>query len=135
MIIRPAVKRLTRNLSTRASAILSSLDIPTTGELSGVYDGQWKGSGDSISSICPTTGETLATVRTASPDELHDALERTREAYIHFRSNRLPPILYVTVISHQPLTDVPAPRRGEILRQIREALASKARTREFSRFV
>jgi len=103
MIVRrglPSVKRLTRLLSTRASAILSSVGIPTAGELSGVYDGEWKGSGDLVSSVCPTTGETLATVRTASPKELHDALERSREAYIHFRSNRLPPILQFTVITH-----------------------------------
>lgn len=127
MIVRRGLstaKRLTRVLSTRASAILSSVGIPTTGEIAGVYDGQWKGSGDLFPSICPTTGETLATVRTASPEELHEALERTREAYIQFRSNRL--ILHFTVISHWLSTDVPAPRRGEILRQIRETLASKA---------
>ena len=102
MIVRPGLlsaKRLTRTLSTRASAVLSSVGIPTTGELAGVYDGQWKGSGDLVSSICPTTGETLATVRTASPEELHDALERTREAYIHFRSNKLA-AYYFTVMSH-----------------------------------
>ena len=44
----------------------------------------------------------------ASPAELHGALDRTREAYVHFRS-------------------IPAPRRGEIIRQIREALAAKVR--------
>lgn len=42
----------------------------------------------------------------ASPTELNAALERTREAYVYFRS-------------------IPAPRRGEIIRQIREALAAK----------
>ena len=42
----------------------------------------------------------------ASPTDLHDALEKTREAYVYFRS-------------------IPAPRRGEIIRQIREALAAK----------
>jgi aldehyde dehydrogenase family 7 protein A1 len=44
----------------------------------------------------------------ASPAELHGALERTREAYVHFRS-------------------IPAPKRGEIIRQIRVALAAKVR--------
>lgn len=95
MIVRRGLsiaKRLTRVLSTRASNILSSVGIPTTGEIPGVYDGQWKGSGDLFSSICPTTGETLATVRTASPEELHEALARTGEAYIQFRSNKLPHI-------------------------------------------
>jgi hypothetical protein len=53
--------RRRRCLSTRASTILSALDIPTTPtELPGVYDGQWKGSGDLFQSVCPTTGEILA---------------------------------------------------------------------------
>ncbi|KAH9169327.1 NAD-aldehyde dehydrogenase [Lactarius sanguifluus] len=92
---------------SRASSVLGALDIPTTPtELPGVYDGEWKGSGDILQSVCPTTGEVLAHVKSASPAELHAALERTREAYVHFRS-------------------IPAPRRGEIIRQIREALAAK----------
>src|SRR5712675_926127 len=94
-----------RLLSNRASAVLSALDIPTTPtELPGVYDGEWKGSGDVLQSVCPATGEILANVRSvsfigcqpfpgathqtrgrvvppqASPAELHGALERTREA-------------------------------------------------------
>ncbi|KAH9011687.1 hypothetical protein EDB84DRAFT_1278993 [Lactarius hengduanensis] len=88
---------LTRRLSSRASSVLGALDIPTTPtELPGVYDGEWKGSGDILQSVCPTTGEVLAHVKSASPAELHAALERTREAYVHFRS-------------------IPAPRRGEII--------------------
>jgi aldehyde dehydrogenase family 7 member A1 len=127
-----------RGLSSRASTVLSALDIPTTPtELPGVYDGEWKGSGDVFQSVCPTTGEVLAHVKSvkflftacrfllglfffltqvgfgggnlqASPAELHGALERAREAYVYFRS-------------------VPAPRRGEVIRQIREALAAKVR--------
>ncbi|KAJ6588428.1 NAD-aldehyde dehydrogenase [Mycena capillaripes] len=95
-----------RSLSSRATNVLSALDIPTTGDICGVYDGEWKGSGDLVSSVCPTTGEILARVKTASPEELHVALSKTREAYTFFRN-------------------VPAPRRGEILRQIRGALADK----------
>ncbi|KAJ7130197.1 NAD-aldehyde dehydrogenase [Mycena epipterygia] len=96
----------TRSLSSRASNILSALDIPTAGDVCGVYDGEWKGTGDLVSSVCPTTGELLARVKTASPEELHVALSKARDAYAFFRN-------------------VPAPRRGEILRQIREALAAK----------
>jgi hypothetical protein len=44
----------------------------------------------------------------ASPAELHGALERAREAYVYLRS-------------------IPAPKRGEIIRQIRVALAAKVR--------
>ena len=130
--------------------MLGALDIPTTPiELPGVYDGEWKGSGDVFQSVCPATGEVLAHVKSvswavmcsalllslmlvvgrvprvllllqcnfdnpdtphwqASPAELHGALERTRDAYVYFRS-------------------IPAPKRGEIIRQIREALAAKVR--------
>ncbi|KAI0269556.1 NAD-aldehyde dehydrogenase [Russula aff. rugulosa BPL654] len=98
---------LSRRLSSRASAVLSALDIPTTpSELPGVYDGEWKGCGEVFQSVCPATGEVLAHVKSASPAELHGALERTREAYVYFRS-------------------IPAPKRGEIIRQIRVALAAK----------
>lgn len=117
-----------RHLSTRATAILDALDLPTNAEIPGVYDGAWGGSGDLLESKCPTTGEVLGRVKTvgrdlglrpsekprlttapplqASPEELHEALGKTREAYRYIRS-------------------VPAPRRGEILRQVREALAAK----------
>jgi aldehyde dehydrogenase family 7 protein A1 len=77
---------LTRGLSSRASTILSSLGISTKDEVSGVYDGQWRGSGEILTSCCPTTGETLARVKTATPQELHEALRRAREAYTMFRS-------------------------------------------------
>ena len=76
---------ISRGLSTRASGILSSLGISTKDEIPGVYDGSWRGSGDILTSVCPTTGEVLAKVRSANPQELHEALDRTREAYKTFR--------------------------------------------------
>jgi aldehyde dehydrogenase family 7 member A1 len=58
---------LSRRLSSRASAVLSALDIPTTPtELPGVYDGEWKGSGEAFQSVCPATGEVLAHVKSVS---------------------------------------------------------------------
>ncbi|CAL1709896.1 unnamed protein product [Somion occarium] len=99
-------KASSRALSTRASTILQALDIPTSNEIPGVYDGTWKGEGELFESLCPTTGEVLARVRSASPQELQLALEKSKEAYKFIRS-------------------VPAPRRGELVRQIREALAAK----------
>ena len=66
LILRLPGARLTRGLSSRASAVLSSLDIPTSTELSGVYDGQWGGTGDILESVCPTTGEVLAHVKSVS---------------------------------------------------------------------
>ncbi|KAK7050018.1 hypothetical protein VNI00_005449 [Paramarasmius palmivorus] len=97
---------LKRNMSTRAAGVLSALNIPTTGEINGVFDGEWKGSGEVMQSLCPTTGEVLARVKTATPEETAEALIKTRKAYASFRN-------------------VPAPQRGEILRQIRQALSDK----------
>ena len=57
----------TRSLSTRASQILSSLDITPGTVVSGVYDGQWSGSGEILQSRCPTSGEVLAEVASVSP--------------------------------------------------------------------
>ncbi|EIW79561.1 NAD-aldehyde dehydrogenase [Coniophora puteana RWD-64-598 SS2] len=96
-----------RALSSRASAILSELDIPTTAtEVPGVYDGAWKGSGEILESKCPTTGEVLAHVQSATPQEVQQTLEKSREA-------------------HKTIRTMPAPKRGEVLRQVREALAAK----------
>ena len=53
--------------------MLGALDIPTTPtELPGVYDGEWKGSGDVFQSVCPATGEVLANVKSVRP--YHNAL-------------------------------------------------------------
>lgn len=114
-----------RNLSARASTILGALDIPFTTEVPGVYDGRWGGTGDILESVCPTTGEILARVQSvrpihstitavglipeqASPRELREALDKSKEAYIFLRK-------------------LPAPQRGDVLRQLREALAAKVR--------
>ncbi|KIJ47500.1 hypothetical protein M422DRAFT_248921 [Sphaerobolus stellatus SS14] len=96
-----------RLLSTRASAILSSLDLlDTRNDIPGVFDGEWKGKGEVLESICPSTREVLARIRTGTAEELQDSLGKAREAYRQFRH-------------------VPAPRRGEIIRQIREAISAK----------
>lgn len=84
-----STRSLARLLSTRASTILSALNLPTAGEISGVYDGEWKGSGEVVKSICPTTGEVLAHVKTVSSEELQTVLQRTREAYIQLRGRQL----------------------------------------------
>lgn len=71
MISRNALAKVARNaarrsLSTRASAILSALEIPTNQEVPGVYDGTWGGSGDLLESVCPATGEVLGRVQSVS---------------------------------------------------------------------
>ncbi|OWZ74070.1 hypothetical protein AYX14_00558 [Cryptococcus neoformans] len=97
-----------RPLSTRAHAVLSALNIPVdnTAPIPGVFDGQWKGSGEEIVSRCPATGEILARVKSASVEETQAAIAKSKEAYRLVRS-------------------MPAPKRGEVVRQIREALEAK----------
>jgi hypothetical protein len=130
--LRPITRplRLPRNitaarcLSSRAKAVLSALDLPTDDktELAGVYDGTWFGSGELLESRCPATGEVIGRVRAvslqfkfpeldakfskASKDDVQRVLEKSREAFHTFKM-------------------VPAPRRGEILRLIRQRLADK----------
>jgi hypothetical protein len=57
---------LYRGLSTRASRVLSALDLPVDTVIPGVYDGQWKGSGQVVESKCPATGEVIGRIRTVS---------------------------------------------------------------------
>jgi len=57
---------LYRHLSTRASRVLSALDLPVDSVIPGVYDGQWKGSGEVVESKCPATGEVIGRIRTVS---------------------------------------------------------------------
>ena len=69
----------TRLLSTRASNVLGALEFPPAqgGEVPGVYDGVWGGSGDVFESVCPSTGEVLARVRSVSgrSTPLHPGIE------------------------------------------------------------
>ncbi|WVF68161.1 hypothetical protein IAT40_002925 [Kwoniella sp. CBS 6097] len=96
-----------RLLSSRAASVLSALSLPTNGEeIPGVFDGQWKGSGEEILSKCPATGEILGHVRSASASETQAAIRASLEASKLVRK-------------------MPAPKRGEIIRQIREALMTK----------
>ncbi|GAA5911164.1 hypothetical protein JCM6882_006595 [Rhodosporidiobolus microsporus] len=96
-----------RALSTRASSVLSSLGLPSSGEpVPGVfYDHSkgWGGQGPLVSSYNPATGEELAQIRTASKEDVDAALNAARAAQREWRG-------------------VPAPKRGEIMRQVRVAL-------------
>ncbi|GJJ14509.1 hypothetical protein Clacol_008773 [Clathrus columnatus] len=97
-----------RRLSSRARNVLSSLDFSEkqSDTIPGVYDGEWRGSGEIFESVCPSTREVIGRIRSGTPDELQATLSKTREAYRKFRL-------------------LPPPRRGEIVRQIRNALSSK----------
>jgi len=75
-------------------------------ENSGVYDGQWKGSGKTVISISPSSGKPIASVREGTVEEYNRAVEASAKAW-------------------EEWVEIPAPKRGEIVRQIGDALREK----------
>ncbi|XP_037933959.1 putative aldehyde dehydrogenase family 7 member A1 homolog [Teleopsis dalmanni] len=69
----------------------------------GVYTTAWKGTGETITSIDPGTGEPIANVRMGTVQEMNEAIKTGVEAYKEW-------------------CKVPAPVRGEIVRQIGDEL-------------
>ncbi len=82
--------------------ILSSLGIEE--ENSGAFHGSWlETSGTPIASINPTTGEVLARVHQAQAEDYEEVVAASEEAFRQWRT-------------------WPAPKRGEVVRQLSEAL-------------
>src|ERR1035438_7145460 len=69
----------------------------------GVFCGEWLGSGKPLKSVSPIDGSVLATVRTATTDEYESPARRAHAACQQWQL-------------------VPAPKRGEIIRQLGNAL-------------
>ena len=69
----------------------------------GVFDGEWAGSGKLLQSFSPNDGSLLGEVRTATPPEYERALQRAAAAFEKWKT-------------------VPAPKRGELIRQLGNAL-------------
>jgi aldehyde dehydrogenase family 7 protein A1 len=72
----------------------------------GVYDGTWHGKGEVVTSICPANGKPIAQVAQGSVAEFSEAVEKAAKAWDIW-------------------ADIPAPKRGEIVRQIGDALRQK----------
>jgi aldehyde dehydrogenase (NAD+) len=88
----------------RVTTVLRSLGIE--GDSSGAYCGRWlEGTGPLIDSVDPTTGELLGRVRTASAEEYEVIAAASAEAFELWRT-------------------WPAPRRGEVVRQLADELRS-----------
>jgi aldehyde dehydrogenase (NAD+) len=69
----------------------------------GVFDGEWSGSGKVLQSFSPNDGKLLGEVRTATVAEYERALERAAAAFKKWKT-------------------IPAPQRGEVIRQLGNAL-------------
>jgi aldehyde dehydrogenase (NAD+) len=89
-----------------AAALLSRLGLDADNP--GAFCGDWLGSGKSLPSISPNNGELLASVRTATPEEYEQTVARARKAFEKWQQ-------------------VPAPKRGEVVRQLGNALREAKR--------
>lgn len=69
----------------------------------GVYDGQWRGSGQVLTSYCPANARPIAEVVQATPADYEAAVAASCAAW-------------------QQWADLPAPKRGDIVRQMGDAL-------------
>jgi aldehyde dehydrogenase (NAD+) len=69
----------------------------------GAFDGEWLGSGELLTVTTPIDGSVIGTVRQATVEEYDRVCARAHEAFLKWRS-------------------VPAPKRGEVVRQLGEEL-------------
>ncbi|XP_071442810.1 putative aldehyde dehydrogenase family 7 member A1 homolog [Hetaerina americana] len=72
----------------------------------GVYNGKWKASGGLVTSVCPANGKAIANVQVGSVKDYKECVEECRKAWDQW-------------------VELPAPKRGEIVRQIGDALRAK----------
>jgi aldehyde dehydrogenase (NAD+) len=87
--------------STNSNAVLKKLGLKKINP--GAFCGEWLGSGKVLESISPIDGKVIASVRTATLEEYQRTVQRARAAF-------------------QKWQIVPAPKRGEIIRQLGNAL-------------
>ncbi len=96
---------MTTATDSSVSELLTSLGIDD--DNSGAFCGRWLDTqGTKVESINPTTGEVLATVRSATADDYETVAAATAEAFAEWRT-------------------WPAPKRGEVVRQLGDALRQK----------
>ncbi|EMP34765.1 Alpha-aminoadipic semialdehyde dehydrogenase [Chelonia mydas] len=81
-------------------------DLGLKEENEGVYNGSWGGRGEIVTTYCPANNEPIASVRQASLEDYEETIKKAKEAW-------------------KIWADVPAPKRGEIVRQIGDALRKK----------
>lgn len=109
--------RTVRNFSSSHQSLSSLLinqpkfqwlhELGLTEDNPGVFDGSWKnGSGPVISALSPATNEPIARISSATVNDYEAVISKSREAW-------------------NTWAEVPAPHRGEIVRQIGEAIREK----------
>ena len=106
--------RLMTSMTRRcmSSSTVGTVQFPFLKELGlkeenhGVYNGQWFGSGDVYTSVSPANGQAIASVRAGTKEDYSKVVAAMEEAKPQW-------------------CDLPAPARGEIVRQIGEELRNK----------
>jgi aldehyde dehydrogenase (NAD+) len=91
------------SVSTVAKAIFPKLGLSLKAPNAGVFSGEWGGSGPLLEKHSPIDGSLLGKVRQASPDDYERAAAAAQAAFLAWR-------------------DMPAPKRGEVVRRYGEAL-------------
>ncbi|XP_017884690.1 alpha-aminoadipic semialdehyde dehydrogenase [Ceratina calcarata] len=97
----PQLQMLRHLVTDSKYGFLKQLGLST--ENPGLYNGQWGGSGKVVESVSPITGQVIAKVRTATSSETSETIAEARKAWTQWAS-------------------LPAPTRGEIVRQIGDEL-------------
>src|SRR5258707_2134471 len=95
-----------RSPITSASSVLRKLGLGDSNP--GAFCGEWLGTGKLLKSISPIDGRVLATVRTTTPEQYEHVVQSAQEAFRKWQT-------------------VPAPRRGEVIRQLGNALREAKR--------
>ncbi|KAJ3225429.1 Alpha-aminoadipic semialdehyde dehydrogenase [Clydaea vesicula] len=85
--------------------LFKKLDLSTDLNL-GVFNGKWGGSGEVVHSVNPATNKIIGSVKTGTVQDLNETLAKMEKVKPIWRS-------------------IPAPQRGEIVRQMREELFNK----------
>ncbi|KAF8928942.1 Aldehyde/histidinol dehydrogenase [Dissophora ornata] len=91
-------------INPKHKAIFDQLDLQF--ENKGVFNGTWGGSGPIVDAVSPADGSVIGRVQTGTVEELNDTLKKMEEIKVMWR-------------------ETPAPKRGEIVRQMRDALNEK----------
>jgi aldehyde dehydrogenase (NAD+) len=91
------------SVSAVAKAIFPKLGLSSKTANAGVFSGTWGGAGAVLEKYSPIDGSLLGRVRQATPEDYESAVAAAHKAFLAWR-------------------DVPAPKRGEVVRQLGNAL-------------
>ncbi|KAF9905907.1 Alpha-aminoadipic semialdehyde dehydrogenase, partial [Lobosporangium transversale] len=91
-------------INPKHKAIFDQLDLQF--ENTGVFNGTWGGSGPVVESLNPADGSVIGRIQTGTVQELDETLKKMEQVKVAWR-------------------ETPAPKRGEIVRQMRDALNEK----------